>query len=145
LRFCAPSIGIARTAVEPAEIHDVQICPGERLLLLLSSANFDAERFEEPERVDVERTPNPHLSFGFGAHRCLGAELATAELEIAVGELMRRFPDFAVTRDGVESYRTIPLVNGYVSVPITFAPAPRESATVSALPVLTAPPLRPAN
>ena len=142
LRYCAPSIGVARTAVQDAELPATKICPGDRLLLLVSSANFDEERFQQPDQIDPARRPNPHLSFGFGAHRCLGAELATAELEIVVAELMARMPDFVVDEAGVDPYRTIPLVNGYASVPITFAPVARQMPETP-LPVLTAPRLKP--
>jgi cytochrome P450 len=144
LRYCGPSIGVARTAVAEAELGDVSVAPGDRALFLVASANLDASRFDDPDRFDAGRSPNPHLSFGYGAHRCLGAELATAELEIFVAALMERFPNFVVDRHGVVPYRTIPLVNGFAAVPISFSADGRQPSDGGPLPKLTKPRLRPA-
>lgn len=143
LRFCVPSTGIARTSMVDTEIGGVPVRAGTRLLLVLASANFDDDRFEQPSEVDVDRQPNVHLSFGSGAHRCVGAELATAELEELTAELLRRIPDFRIDRVGVDAYPTMPLVNGFISVPATFTPTARSNATSTALPVLTEARLRP--
>ena len=143
LRFCVPSTGIARTSMADTEIGGVPVHAGTRLLLVLASANFDDDRFEQPSEVDVDRQPNVHLSFGSGAHRCVGAELATAELEELTAELLRRIPDFRIDRVGVDAYPTMPLVNGFISVPATFTPTERSNATSTALPVLTEARLRP--
>lgn len=145
LRYCAPATGAARTVTAETEIEGVALHPGERVLLLLSSANFDESSFVDADRLDPCRAPNTHVSFGFGPHRCLGAELATAELEIFVAELIARMPDFTVDRAAVTPYPTIPLVNGYVSVPIMFSPRPPGHVAGDDIPRLTAPRLAPAR
>ncbi len=63
-------------------------------MLLLGAGNRDPTRFPEPDRLDVGRADNRHLAFGQGAHFCLGAPLARVEAELAIGTLLRRFPDF---------------------------------------------------
>ncbi len=143
LRYCAPSTGVARTALLDTELGGVPVPAGTRLLLVLASANFDDSRFARPDDVQVDRQPNVHLSFGSGAHRCVGAELATAEMEELVAALLRRIPDFEIDRPGVRAYPTMPLVNGFISVPATFTPTSRSNPTPAALPVLTAARLQP--
>jgi cytochrome P450 len=86
----------------------------------LAFANRDAEVFANSTEIDISRTPNPHLAFGAGAHRCLGRHLARHELEITLEEWHRRLPDYQVkvsahlveTVAGLCSYRTLPLVIG---------------------------------
>ncbi len=63
------------------------------MLALIASANHDEAQFVDPERLDLRRTPNPHLAFGQGAHYCLGAPLARLEAQIAFETLLRRLPE----------------------------------------------------
>ena len=72
-RVFMPLAHIGRVCPAGAEIHGVQVPPNQRVSLCWSSANFDAEAFPAPEEVRLDRKPNPHLSFGFGNHLCLGA------------------------------------------------------------------------
>ncbi|MFO1541172.1 MAG: cytochrome P450, partial [Chloroflexota bacterium] len=98
---------------------------GETLFLLWGSANRDPAVFPEPDTVRIERSPNRHLTFGVGGHRCLGATLARAEMRIVLGEVFRRLPDFVIDEAGVELPDTIGIVNGIVREPATFTPGPR--------------------
>ncbi|BCK72912.1 cytochrome P450 [Streptomyces libani subsp. rufus] len=82
-----------RVATEEVEIGGVLIRPGEAVVAPTVSANRDAEVFVAPTHLDLERCPNPHVAFGFGVHHCLGAQLARMELQVALGALLRRFPD----------------------------------------------------
>jgi cytochrome P450 len=142
LRYCVPSTGVARTTLAPTEIGQCPIGAGERVLLLLASTNFDDEQFPHPDVLDFDRPSNQHLSFGTGGHRCVGAELATAELEVFLERFLSRIPEFRVDLDRVQAYPTMPLVNGHIVVPTTFSPARRVSP-ISELPHLTQPRLRP--
>jgi cytochrome P450 len=92
LRFDTPLQLFRRTAFADAEVGGVPIAIGERVALLLGSANRDPAVFEEPDRLDVGRTPNPHLGFGAGIHFCLGAPLARVELQEQLGALVRLAP-----------------------------------------------------
>jgi len=81
--------------VEPVELCGVRLERGMIVGALLAAANRDPEHFPEPERFDVARPENRHLSFGLGSHFCLGASLARLETQAALGALLRRFPDFS--------------------------------------------------
>lgn len=92
LRFNGPMKGTMRAAAEDMQIGGVDVKRGDRVMLLMASANRDARKFPEPDRLDVGRNPNPHLAFGHGIHFCLGAPLARLELEISLREMLKRFP-----------------------------------------------------
>ena len=97
LRYNGPLKGTMRLAGEDMELHGKQMRRGDRVLLLMGSANRDPSKFENPERFIATRHPNPHLSFSHGIHFCLGAPLARMEAEIAFNEMLRRFPKMEVT------------------------------------------------
>jgi cytochrome P450 len=93
LRFDAPvPHSTFRYAIEPAEIGGVTIPAGAQVIICLASANRDGERYPDPEVLDIDRADTRHLAFGYGIHRCLGAQLAQVEGEIGLTSLLRRFP-----------------------------------------------------
>lgn len=92
LRYDGPLKGTMRVVGEDMTLRGKDLRRGDRVLLLLGSANRDPDKFNDPERFDVTRNPNPHVSFSHGIHFCLGAPLARMEMEIAFNELLRRFP-----------------------------------------------------
>jgi cytochrome P450 len=94
LRLYAPNQGFARTATRDLEVRGCRIREGEMAALVLPSANRDPEVFEEPETFRLGRTPNPHLAFGHGPHKCAGAAVARSELRIALEELLARTSSF---------------------------------------------------
>jgi cytochrome P450 len=96
LRFNGPMKGTMRVASEDLEIGDVAVRRGDRVMLLMASANRDPEKFVNPDTLDITRFPNPHLAFGHGIHFCLGAPLARLEVEIALREMVRRFPKMSL-------------------------------------------------
>jgi cytochrome P450 len=85
-------VAFARYAREDVELSGTLVRAGEAVLPVLPSANRDASVFDEPDRLDLHRERNPHLGFGYGIHRCLGAPLARIEVEEGLGTLLRRFP-----------------------------------------------------
>ncbi|MEV7770825.1 cytochrome P450 [Kitasatospora sp. NPDC086791] len=89
----AVSGGTVRVALEDVELGGTLVRAGEAVLPAVISADRDATVFADPDRLDVTRSPNPHIGFGHGPHRCLGAQLARAELAVAVGSLVARFPE----------------------------------------------------
>jgi cytochrome P450 len=82
-----------RAVVQPVELGGVRLAPGTMVAALLAAANRDPDQFPDPERFDVGRTENRHFAFGHGNHFCLGASLARLEAQVALGALLRRFPD----------------------------------------------------
>jgi cytochrome P450 len=94
LRVYAPNQGFARTATRDLEVHGRTIKEGEMAALVLPSANRDPEVFDDPERFRLGRSPNPHLAFGHGPHKCAGAAVARSELRIALEELLARTSSF---------------------------------------------------
>ena len=80
-----------RLIVEETEVGGCTFKPGEMVMLPFPSANRDPAVFPDPDRLDLERTPNPHLAFGHGVHFCLGASLARLEAEVAFSKLFARF------------------------------------------------------
>lgn len=94
LRYGTPvPVPRARLALEDVEIRGVAIARGDVVLPVLGSANRDDARFPAAAELDLTRTDNRHLTFGAGIHTCVGASLGRAELQIAIGTLLRRLPD----------------------------------------------------
>ena len=74
-----------RAITEDFEVGDAVFEAGDFVMLLIASGNHDAATFEDPERLDLGRSHNNHLGFGFGVHHCLGAPLARMEAQVALG------------------------------------------------------------
>ena len=109
LRYDSPVQSVVRFVAEPAELGGQRVEAGATLLVLVGAANRDPAQFGEPDRLDLAREPNRHLSFGRGIHFCLGAPLARLEAEIAVGRLLERFPELRLAGDGPQRSGTLVL------------------------------------
>ena len=94
LRYDPPVQGLSRVLTRDVELHGCKIPEGARVHMLFAAANRDPGIFPDPDRFDVARTPNNHLSFGFGVHFCLGASLARMELRIGLEEFLKHAPDY---------------------------------------------------
>lgn len=92
LRFMAIADGVARFATVDTELGGKAIRAGDGLVVVISRANRDDAAFPDPDTLDVGRGARNHVSFGHGAHQCIGQNLARAELEIALATLFRRLP-----------------------------------------------------
>lgn len=117
LRYEAPSPVQGRTLTRDARWHGREVPAGATLLLLSGSAGRDEREYPDPDRFDVERRFERHVSLGYGIHFCLGASLARLEGRVALEETLARFPRWQVERDGAERVHTS-TVRGYAKLPI---------------------------
>ncbi len=99
LRYDSPVQMTDRVAAVDCEVAGHVIRRGQVVALIIGAANRDPSRFADPDRLDLGRADNHHLSFGHGAHFCLGAALARLECQLAVATLLHRFPDFDGERE----------------------------------------------
>jgi len=111
LRWVSPISHFTRTATVDLELHGREIRTGDRLALYYASANRDEDVFDDPFAFRIDRSPNPHLTFGFGEHFCLGAHLARVEVELVFTHLLGRVERFELAGP-VERLRSI--VNGSI-------------------------------
>jgi len=115
------AVAAGRRATRDVELGGVSIAEGDQLLLMLCSANRDPDAFAHPANFDINRSPNRHLSFGAGVHRCLGSHLGRIELTIALEELHRRIPDYQLVESDPPVFHSTQ-VRGCLRMPITFTP-----------------------
>lgn len=121
VRVATPVIHFRRTTTVDTEIGGQAIPAGEPVVMFYESANQDEDAFEHPERFDIGRTPNHHVSFGGGGpHFCLGANLARVELRATFGRLAERVASFEV---GEADYLTSSFIHGIKRMPVTVHPA----------------------
>ncbi|WP_224248419.1 cytochrome P450 family protein [Hyalangium gracile] len=122
LRYCGPvRHTTSRFALEDTEFLGQVIPAGQMIMASLLSANHDPEQFAEPERFDITRTPNRHLSFGVGIHFCLGAPLSRLEAMIAINLLVQRLPRLRLAVEpSTLRWRTGLLIHGLERLPVAF-------------------------
>jgi cytochrome P450 len=118
LRAYGPATA-AREVVKETQINGCRFKEGEMVLLAFPAANRDPERFPGADRVVVDRTPNPHVAFGVGIHRCLGARLATMEITVALQEWLGSIPEFTLAPGAVVQWSKGP-VRGPRHLPFLF-------------------------
>jgi cytochrome P450 len=117
LRFEAPSPVQARFVTREVDHHGERVPEGAVLLLLTAAANRDERHFEAPDRFDIHRKIDHHLTFGYGIHFCLGSHLARLEGRIALEEVLKRFPKWEVDWDhAVQAHTTT--VRGWEQLPV---------------------------
>jgi cholest-4-en-3-one 26-monooxygenase len=122
VRVSTPFTHLVRTVTrDDVEFHGQHIPEGDRVCMLLASANFDPAEFDEPERFDLSRTPNFHMSFGAGPHACLGKHVAVLEIKILLEELLQRTKD--IRPAGPISYTRDNFARGVYSLPVTIEAA----------------------
>jgi cytochrome P450 len=117
LRYEAPSPVQARYVTRDVDLHDTTVPEGSILLMLNAAANRDDRQFDEPDRFDVRRTIDHHVTFGFGLHFCMGAALARLEGRVALEEVLTRFPDWDVNLANAERVHTS-TVRGWHRLPV---------------------------
>ena len=120
IRWTTPVLNMCRVATRDTEVAGTPVKAGQQVVLMYGSANRDESVFDEPQRFDVARDPNPHIAFGFGTHFCLGASLARLELRIMFEELTRRLDDWARADDLGPRRTPNAFVRGIEAFPVTF-------------------------
>ena len=121
LRYDSPVQFNLRCALEPAELIGLQLERGDRVIVLQGAANRDPARFDRPDELDLRRTDNVPLSFGWGIHHCIGAPLARMEGAIAFNALLERFPKIELMTDR-PPWRPGFTLRGLLELPLQVAP-----------------------
>jgi cytochrome P450 len=105
LRYESPSQHTARLAPIDATLGGTTIPEGDAVIAVMGAANRDPEQFPDPDRLDLARSSNRHLAFGWAAHYCFGAPLARVEAQIAFSSLLARFPRLSLDPDAAIAWR----------------------------------------
>lgn len=121
LRYDSSTQALARTVTRSVGVRGETLQEGDKLLLLLGSANRDEEVFPDPDRFDLHRSTTAMLSFGQGTHFCMGAALARLEARVALAEWWRQMPDYAIDEAGIERVHSAN-VRGFAALPVRAAP-----------------------
>jgi cytochrome P450 len=119
LRYDSPVQMTSRTALEDMEFKGITFPQGSQVSMMLGAGNHDPEQFTNPDKLDITREHNPHLSFGNGIHYCLGAPLARLEGQIALNTLLRRMPRLELA-DENPIYRNTYVLRGLRALPVRF-------------------------
>jgi cytochrome P450 family 142 subfamily A polypeptide 1 len=122
LRYVSPVISFSRTVTTDTVLRGKELRAGDVVLNVYPSANRDAEVFEDPHALRIDRNPNLHLAFGTGPHFCLGANLARTEIRILLEELFSRLPDLRVAPGAGPVRAPNSLVTTIESLPVVFTP-----------------------
>ena len=121
LRWVTPVKTLARTVTADTTLGNQRLKLGDRIILLFESGNRDATEFPHPDRFDVTRDPNRHLSFGgYGRHHCLGAHLARLEIRVMLEEILRRLPKLERADEDLLQKRFGTFVLGFEHVAVRF-------------------------
>lgn len=120
LRYDGPTGASVRLVKHSHTMQGVRLSAGQRVFVMINAANHDPRAFEYPERFDITRSPNPHLTFNYGPHFCMGAPLARLEGQVAIGELLRRMPGLCLAADEYDYMDTM-IMRGMRSMPVRAA------------------------
>jgi cytochrome P450 len=120
LRYEGPVQLTVRVAAENFELEGKKIRKGDRVTMVIASANHDETRFAQPERLDLGRTGGRPLSFGYGVHACVGASLGRMEAQVVLGEFARRFPSTWLENNAPRRLQTI-VFRGLEELHVTLA------------------------
>ncbi|PGW17330.1 cytochrome P450 family protein [Bacillus cereus] len=120
LRYAGPVMFSSRFAAEDMTIHGKRIHKGELVLLSLTAANIDPQKFSYPEELNISRAENNHLAFGAGIHHCLGAPLARLEGQIALGTLLQRLPNLRLAIEPNQLNYNHSKIRSLANLPVVF-------------------------
>lgn len=123
LRYRSPVKLMHRVVGQDTTLNDKELKAGQMVTAWIGSANHDEAQFPDAETLDIRRTPNRHIAFGYGIHFCIGAPLARLEARIALEIMLQRLPDIrrnhAIPLEAIDSY----VLYGIKHLPVTFTPS----------------------
>jgi cytochrome P450 len=122
LRYFSVNQTLSRTVTRDVELNGQRLRKNDRVVISWLSANHDEQEFDRPDEIILDRTPNRHLAFGLGPHRCIGSHLARSMSETMVRTVLDRIPDYQVDQTGVYQYLGNPSMTGLGKLPVTFTP-----------------------
>jgi cytochrome P450 len=132
LRYFTVTQALSRTATKDTTIEGYPVRAGERVFIVWAAANRDPDAFDRPEDVVLDRSPNRHLAFGWGPHRCIGALVAKHMFCTTLQEVLTRMPDYRVVQGEVCRYPSVGIACGFISMPATYTPSARMGADLAA-------------
>ena len=118
LRYDCPISETARIATQDLELNGCPVHAGDTLSASLSAANHDPAKFSAPHEFDIHRDASEHLAFGSGIHVCLGAPLARLEAQVAISELLHRFPNIQLAPQVEPVRRVLPFFSGFTNLKV---------------------------
>ena len=123
LRYTSPVIYMRRTATRDTEVGGQKIAGGDKVVMYFGAANRDPAKFENPNSLDLSRTPNEHVAFGGGPHVCLGQHLARIEIDAILQQVLTRMEDIEIPSP--PEWLASTFISGPKSMPIRFKPGAR--------------------
>ena len=120
LRYDGSTQALVRTVALDLELHGHRLAAGDKVVLLVGSANRDERVFPDPDAYDIMRDTSAMLSFGHGTHFCMGAALARLEARVVLEEVLARLPDYEIDAGSLVRVHSIN-VRGFASLPIEFS------------------------
>jgi cytochrome P450 len=124
LRYASPVIYMRRTAARDTRVGDTAIAAGDKVVMYFGAANRDPAKFDNPDALDLARTPNEHIAFGGGPHVCLGQHLARIEIDAILGEVLTRMDDLEIV--GEPEWLASTFISGPKSMKVRFKPGTRS-------------------
>ena len=121
LRYLSPAQNVYRTALRDYRVGETTIPAGSRIMLSIGAANRDPQAFDDPDTFRVDRNPSQHMTFGFGAHLCIGAQLTRMEAQAVLRELVTRVSRISVV--GEPQWSTNSLLRGPTRLAVRLTPA----------------------
>ncbi|MGO4444233.1 cytochrome P450 [Mycobacterium sp. 2YAF39] len=122
LRYFSVNQQLSRTVTRDICVGGQELRRNDQLIISWLGANHDERQFDQPGDVVLDRTPNPHVAFGLGPHRCIGSHLARLMFEVMVKAVLDRIPDYRVDVTGVDEYLGNPSMTGLAKLPVSFTP-----------------------
>jgi cytochrome P450 len=122
LRYFSVNQTLSRTVTKDVELNGQHLRKNDKVVISWLSANHDENEFDQPDEIILDRTPNRHLAFGLGPHRCIGSHLARLMSEVMVKAALDRIPGYEVDQSGVQEDLGNPSMTGLGKLPVTFTP-----------------------